>query len=89
MAANMSQDLGLETQVGNGYAIESGLLRSGRGGQLDVLDTEIIERLGDLNLLGGVKESVGELLAFAQGGLDDGPIREAGQRVSVLGGVGR
>ena len=41
-----------------------GLLRRGGARELDVLDAERIERLGDGNLGLGVEEGVGELLAL-------------------------
>lgn len=37
----------------------------------NVINTEIVEGLGDLNLLGGVEEGIGKLLALSQRALDD------------------
>jgi len=36
-----------------------------------VVNTKVVQCLGDLNLLGGVEESVGELLSLSQGAFDD------------------
>lgn len=63
----MSQDLGLEAELADGFAILSGLLGRGRGGELDVVDAKVIEGLGNLNLGLGVEEGIGELLALTEG----------------------
>src|SRR3569833_616674 len=70
VAANMSQDLGLEAELADSLAVLSRLLRGGGGRELDVVDTEIIESLGDLDLGLGIEEGVGKLLALAERGLD-------------------
>lgn len=70
MTADVSQNLGLEAELADSLAILAGLLRSRRGGQLDVVNTEVIESLGNLDLGLGVEEGVGELLALSQSGLD-------------------
>ena len=36
-----------------------------------VVDTEIIQSLGDFNLLFGIKESIGELFTLTEGALND------------------
>ena len=36
-----------------------------------LLDAKIAEQIGELDSLGGTEMSVGELLAFAEGGFDD------------------
>jgi hypothetical protein len=64
MAANMSEDLGLETKLADSFTVEAGLLGGSRGSQLNVIDTESIESLGDCNLGLGIKECVGELLSL-------------------------
>lgn len=40
-------------------------------GESYVIDTKVVERLGDLNLLGKIKVGIGELLALSQCALDD------------------
>ena len=67
----MSEDLGLETEVADGLAVEAGLLTGSGRGEFDVVDAEVVQGLGDANLGLGVEEGVGELLALAEGGLDD------------------
>lgn len=47
-----------------------------------IVDAEIIQGPGDLNLLGGVKEGVGKLLALTQGALDDLEARDVAQVVA-------
>ena len=47
-----------------------------------VVDTKLVEGLGDLNLLLGVKESVGELLTLTERTLDD---LEAGDIAEKVG----
>ena len=46
-----------------------------------VVNTKVIESLGDLNLLLGVKEGVGELLTLTEGTLDDLEPRDIAQEV--------
>jgi hypothetical protein len=40
-------------------------------GESYVINTKVVQRLSDLNLLGSVEESIGELLALSQGALND------------------
>lgn len=47
-----------------------------------VVDTKVVEGLGDLNLLLGIKKGIGELLALTQGTLDD---LEAGDIAQEVG----
>lgn len=47
-----------------------------------VVDAEIVQGLGNLNLLLGVEEGVGELLALAQSALDDLEARDVAQEVA-------
>ena len=70
-AARVRQHLGLEAQPGDGLAVLVALRRGGRRSQLDVLDAKLVQRVGDLHLLLGGKVGADELLAFAQGRLDD------------------
>lgn len=60
IASNVSQDLGLETELADGLAVLAGGLRCSWRGQLDVVRSEFIESLCDFNLLGGVKIGVGK-----------------------------
>ena len=53
--------------------------------QTHVVNTKVIEGLGDLNLLGGVEESVRKLLSLAQGGLDNLEARDIAQEVTNTG----
>ena len=66
VTSHVSEDLGLETEVADGLAVEAGLLtRSGRG-ELDVVNAEIVQSLGDSDLGLSVEEGVGELLALTE-----------------------
>ena len=47
------------------------MLACGGRGKLDVVDTKVVKRPGDLDLGLGVEEGVGELLALAESGLND------------------
>jgi hypothetical protein len=51
-------------------------------GMTHVVHTEVIESLGDLDLLLGIEESVGELLTLTQSRLDD---LEAGDVAEEIG----
>lgn len=63
-----------------------------------VVHTEVIQSLGDFNLLLGIKEGIGELLTLTQGRLNDLETRDIAQeigdahvvaiRVAGGGGVG-
>ena len=65
------QNLGLEAQLADGFAVESALLTRARTCKLYAVYTELIELLGDLDLGLGVEVGIGELLALAKGRLDD------------------
>jgi len=71
VAANVGQDLSLETQLADGLAVKTRLLRGTRRGELDAVDTKLIQSLGDLDLGLGVKVGIGKLLALTQRRLDD------------------
>lgn len=47
-----------------------------------IVDTEIIQRLGNLNLLRSVEEGVGKLLALSQSALDNLETRHVAQEVA-------
>lgn len=76
------EDLGLEAEVADGLAVEARLLTGGGRGELDVVDTEFVECLGDLDLGGGVEEGVGELLALTESGLDNLELGDIAQEVA-------
>lgn len=61
MAADMSENLGAESELANGLAIKTRLFRCGGRCQLNVLDTKGIQSLRDGDLGLGVKESICEL----------------------------
>ena len=64
MAADMCEDLGAESELADGLAIKTRLLRCSRGRQLKVFDTKGIQCLGDSDLGLGVEESVRELFSL-------------------------
>lgn len=64
MAADVGENFALETELADRLAIGSGRLGRGRGRELDVLDAERVEGLGDGDFGLGVKECVCELLAL-------------------------
>ena len=64
MAADVGEDLGLEPELADGLAVRARLLGRGGRGELDVLDTERIERLGDGDLGLGIEKRVRELLSL-------------------------
>jgi hypothetical protein len=92
VASHVSEDLGLEAELADLLAVEAGLLAGGRRGELDVVDAKVVEGLGNLDLGSGVEEGVGELLALAEGGLDDLELGDIAQEVADgsvgVGGVG-
>lgn len=54
-------------------------------GQSHVVNTKVIKSLGDLDLLLGIKKSVGELLTLTQGALNDLKPRNIAQEVGHSG----
>jgi hypothetical protein len=66
VAADVGEDLGLESELADGLAVCAGLLRGGGGGEFNVLDPKGIEGLGDRDFSLGVEEGVGKLLALLQ-----------------------
>ena len=64
MTTDVGEDLGTETKLADGLAVETRLFRSSGGGELDVLDTEGIESVSNSDLSLGVEESIGELFAL-------------------------
>lgn len=66
MASYVCEDLGsLEAKLADGFAVFSRLLGSSRRGKLNVISTELVQGLCNLDLLGGVEVSIGKLLAFS------------------------
>lgn len=70
VATDVGKDLSLEAELADGLAILSRLLRGSGGGKLDVVNAEVVESLGNLDLGLGIEEGVCELLALTEGGLD-------------------
>lgn len=68
MAANMGEDLGLEAQLANGFAVQARLLRSSRGCELDVIHAKCVQSLRDGDFSLRVKEGVRKLFALCRSG---------------------
>lgn len=64
VATNVGEDLGTETELADGLAVETRLLRGSGGGKLNILDTKGIEGLGNSDLGLGVEEGIGELFTL-------------------------
>ena len=71
---DVGDDLRAEPQAGHRPGVAGRLGRGHRGGHLQVLDAEGVERFGDLHLVVGAEMRPLELLPFAQRGVDDGPL---------------
>ena len=71
VAANVSQDLSLETQLADSLAIKTRLLGSTRRSELDAVDAELIQSLSDFDLGLGVEVGIGKLLSLTQRRLND------------------
>jgi hypothetical protein len=82
VTSHVSEDLGLEAELADLLAVKARLLTGSGRGELDVVDAKVIEGLGDLDLGSGVEEGVGELLALAEGGLDDLELGDIAQEVA-------
>lgn len=81
VTSDVSQDLSLQAKLADSLAILAGLLTGARAGELDAVNTEVIEGLGDLDLGLGVEVGVGELLTLTQGRLDDLEVGDVGEEV--------
>lgn len=79
---DVGQNLGLEAELADGFAVLARLLTCARAGELDAVNTELIERLGDLDLSLSVEVCVGELLALTECRLDDLEARDVRQVVT-------
>jgi hypothetical protein len=82
VTSHVSENLGLEAELADLLAVEARLLTGGGRGELDVVDAKVIEGLGNLDLSSGVEEGVGELLALAEGGLDNLELGDIAQEVA-------
>ena len=71
VTSHVCEDLGLQSELADSLAVQSRLLRSGRRCEFDVVDTKLVEELGDLDLGLGVEEGIGKLLTLTEGRLDD------------------
>jgi len=60
----MREDLGLQSEFANGFAICPGLFRGDWGSQLDVFHAESIEGLGNCDFSFGIEESIGKLFSL-------------------------
>lgn len=78
----MSEDLSLEAEVADGLAVETRLLTGSGRGELDVVNAELVEGLGDSDFGLSVEEGVGELLAFTEGRLDDLELADVAEEVT-------
>lgn len=87
VATDVRQDLGLQAQFADGLTVLTGLLGGHWRGQFDVIDTEVVQGLGDFDLLLLVEEGVGKLLTFTQGGVDQLEVVDVGQEVGRVGPV--
>lgn len=63
---DVGQDLGLETKLADGLAVQTRLLARARAGKLNAVNTELIQSLGNPDLGLGVEVCVGELLALTK-----------------------
>lgn len=71
VAADVSQDLGLEAELADSLAVKTRLLGGTRRGELDAVNTKLVQSLSDLDLGLGVEVGIGKLLALTQRRLDD------------------
>lgn len=66
VTSDVGENLGLKSQLTNGLAILETLWGSSRAGEFDIVDTEVIEGLGDFDLLFSGEECGCELLTLAK-----------------------
>lgn len=67
VASDVSQDLGLQSELADSLAIQARLLGSTRASEFDAINTEFVQSPRDLDLGLGVEIGIGELLALAKG----------------------
>lgn len=84
MAANVGEDLGLQTKLADRLAVCARLFRGRRRGELDVLHTKGIEGLGDCDFGLGIEEGVGKLLSLCNNMLERDNDREGDRPLRVL-----
>lgn len=60
ITADMSEDLGLETELADGFTVLARLLTGGWGGEFDVVGAKLVQSPCDFNLFGGVEVGIGE-----------------------------
>lgn len=60
----MRNDLGLQTKLANGFAVLAALLRGGRRGELNAIDTKVVQSFGNLDLRLRVEEGIRKLFAL-------------------------
>lgn len=105
---SIAAHLSLETQLADGLAVASRLLRSTRACKFDlysvsklsdkgiaigipgmthIVNTKVIQSLGNLNLLLSVEKGIGELLTLPQSTLDNLESGDVAQEVSDTGVV--
>jgi hypothetical protein len=63
---DVGENLGLQPELADGFAIQSGLLRCSGGSELDVLYTKGVKSLCDGNLRLGIEERICELFALCE-----------------------
>ena len=64
MASDVSEDLGLETELADGFAVCSGLLGGSWRCKFYVFYTESIQCFGDCDFGFGVEEGIGKLFTL-------------------------
>lgn len=79
VAADVGEDLRVEAELADGFAVRTGLLGRGGRGELEVLDTERIERPCDRDLRLRIEESVGELFALCSSRIDVSEVKGRSQ----------
>lgn len=82
VAADVSENLGLETELADSFTVPSRLFAGGGRRHLNVVDTKLIQRFRDFDLGLEVEVGIGELLAFAEGAFNDLESAHIGQEVS-------
>lgn len=65
MTSHMREDLGLQSELADGLAVESALLTGARASELDAVNAKGIKLLGDGNLGLGIKVCIGKLLSLS------------------------